>query len=414
MARIVKLDDPKSGPARYRIRVFNGSDPRTGKKIVFTETVLGEQNAKDRAAELETMKSKGTLIAPSREPYIEYLIRWLHDVKKPELRARTWDDYRQLVARYVENPPRGTPRVGTIRMDRLQHQAFQRLYTHLGGELGLAPRTIQYLHSVLRQALSHAVRTGELARNPTDHVKLPKQAAGAEDDEAAKRYRAMSEEQARTFLEAARDDRYFALWAVLLTGGLRPGEALALTWPDTDLENSRVRVRRSLTRRGLDRGKYPKGWRLVQPKTKQARRSVVLPRVAVQALKQWKAAQARERLLLGAEYEDNGFVFCNQFGKPLHQPNLYNRNFRRIMAAAELGEWQEAQVGRTRRRFIPAFRMYDLRHTGATLLLKRGVNVKIVSERLGHSKSTLTLDTYSDVLPDMQSGAARELESVFG
>ena len=73
MASIIKLDNPKSGQARYRIRVFNGSDPKTGKKIVFTETVLGEQNAKDRAAELEALKSKGTLTAPSKEPLTDYL-----------------------------------------------------------------------------------------------------------------------------------------------------------------------------------------------------------------------------------------------------------------------------------------------------------------------------------------------------
>ena len=89
------------------------------------------------------------------------------------------------------------------------------------------------------------------------------------------------------------------------------------------------------------------------------------------------------------------------------------------MAKAELGEWQEVEVQgkktkEAKKRFIPAFRMYDLRHTCATTLLKRGINPKIVSERLGHASITLTLDTYSHVLPDMQSAAADELERAFG
>ena len=410
MARIVKLNDPRSGPAKYRIRVFNGSDSN-GKKIVVTETVLGEQRAKERAAEMEAMKSKGVLTAPSRERLTDYLIRWLDDVKKVTLRARTWDDYRGLVKRYIEDSPRGTPRIGAVRLDKLGIGSFDALYAHMWtpkaeGGLGLSRRTIRYLHSVLRHALSHAVKVGKLATNPTDHATLPKQSSDAEE----KVVRAMTEAQAARFLEAAQGDRYFGLWAVLLTGGLRPGEALALAWSDVDLEEGRVRVSRALTRRGLPEGE---AWRLVAPKTKRARRTVVLPPVTLRALKEWRATTARERLLVGAEYENNDLVFATEFGKPLHAANLYARNFRRIMAAAALGEWIEAKNGK-RKRFSPAFRMYDLRHTCATTLIARGVNVKVVSERLGHASIVLTLDTYSHVLPDMQEGAADELEAAFG
>ena len=99
-----------------------------------------------------------------------------------------------------------------------------------------------------------------------------------------------------------------------------------------------------------------------------------------------------------AEYENNGFIFANEFGHPLHGENLARRNFQRILAAAELGP----------------FRVYDLRHTCTTLLLLKGENAKVVSERLGHAKITLTLDTYSHVLPDMQEAAAEKMEAMFG
>jgi integrase len=408
MARIVKLNDPRSGPAKYRIRVFNGSDSN-GKKIVVTETVIGEQRAKDRAAELEAAKSRGGLVAPCRERLTDYMIRWLDDVKRLELRARTWDDYRGLIRRYMEEPPKGTPLVGQVRLDKLGIGSFDPVYAHMWrakseGGLGLSQRTIKYLHSVIRHALSHAVKVGELASNPTDHATLPTKANDAVD----KAVRAMDEGQVARFLAAARHDRYFALWFVLLSGGLRPGEVFGLTWPDVDVEGGRIHVCKALTRRGLPDGEP---WRLTAPKTKKARRTVVLPGFAVAALREWRLLTSKERLLVGEEYERHDFVFANEFGKPLDQSNIYARNFRRIMAEAGLGEWIE-RSGRPR--FSPAFRIYDLRHTCATTLLRRGVNPKIVSERLGHASIVLTLDTYSHVLPDMQGGAADELQLAFG
>jgi integrase len=93
--------------------------------------------------------------------------------------------------------------------------------------------------------------------------------------------------------------------------------------------------------------------------------------------------------------------------------NINSRNFRSIMASAELGEWELDDEGK-RKRFRPAHRVYDLRHTCATLLLRAGENPKVVSERLGHASIVLTLDTYSHVLPDMQVGAVEKLNAMFG
>ena len=191
-----------------------------------------------------------------------------------ELRARTWDDYRGLIERYLESPPKATHRLGSVRMDKLTTAQVQALYSHMWNELKLSPETIQHLHTVLRQALTYAVEQGELARNPTDRVKVPKREQEVHDrGQGGVKHRAMSEEQAKRFLEAARADRYYPLWAVLLTGGLRPGEALGLQWADVDFEQGRVHVQRALTRIGLPKGEP---WRLVPPKTHKARRVVPL------------------------------------------------------------------------------------------------------------------------------------------
>lgn len=426
----VKKVDLADGKTRWRIRVYVGRDPQTDKRKYITRTFDRKTDADREATRLERQKDKGVLAVPTRESLGEYLKRWLRDVKAGTVRARTLEGYKGYVRRYILEPSDGVPPIGSIRLDKLTPAAVQRLYAHMHRQMDLSPSTVRRLHAVVSQALDHAVKTGELARNPCDAVELPKRQQGTK-----KAFRAMSKAEAGRFLEAAQEDRYTALWTVLLTGGLRPGEALGLLWEDVNLEEGRIHVRRALTRRGLpddcecehmpedhgDEGKGPckesgceceeysraESWRLVEPKSNRSRRVVPLPEVAVRALREWRAEQAEERLRLGAEYEDSGFVFANPFGKPLHQPNLRTRSFVPIMERARLGE----RDGDT---FSPAFRVYDLRHTCATLLLLAGENPKVVSERLGHAKVSLTLDTYSHVLPDMQEGAVEKLNTMFG
>ena len=99
---------------------------------------------------------------------------------------------------------------------------------------------------------------------------------------------------------------------------------------------------------------------------------------------------------LGQAYQNNDFVFATEIGSPILPSNLTRRHFKLILKLAEL----------------PDIRLYDLRHTCATLLLLAGVNPKIVSERLGHATISLTLDTYSHVLPSMQKSATEQLEQM--
>lgn len=398
-----------SGETRYRMRVFIGRDGN-GKRKFVTRTFERKKDAQKEARRLERMKDMGGALATtSKEPLATYLARWL-DTKEGQVRARTIHDYRGIVRRYIQEPPDGAPPIGSIRMSRLSPEAFEALYNWLR-EDGKSPRTIQYVHAVLRMALKDAVAKKVLPSNPTDHAKVPRRAKDGRERQT--RIRAMDEEQAGMFLEAAKSDRYHALWALLLMGGLRPSEALGLKWSDINLDEGKIHIARSLCRTGVQ------GWKLLKPKTKKARRTVPLPKVAVQALRQWRRTTAEERLLAGAEYEDHGLVFTTPFGKPLHLANLHRGSWRRVMERAELGERgpvpDKPSRGPTGKRpFSPAFRIYDLRHTCATLLLLRGVAPKIVQERLGHASITLTMDTYSHVLPTMQQTAADEMDALFG
>jgi integrase len=421
----VRKIETEQGGTRWRVRVYVGSDPETGKRTVITRTFSKKKAADAEVNRLQSAKDAGSLSATSKVPLAKYLRHWLATAKEGRIRARTLYDYQTITKRYVEDPPEGVPPIGRIRLDRLGGSAFEAFYDHLWRELELSPRTLQYVHSILRQALGHAVKTGALPRNPTDNVSPPKQARTGETPKKA--MRALSREEAGRFMEKARTDDGAALWALLLLGGLRPGEAFGLRWDDVDLDTGRVHVRHALTRRGVpktcqcshDRKAHEgdghgactdaecdgcvayrsdKGWRLVQPKTDQARRTVVLPEVATALLREHRKKQAEARLKLGSEWADHDFVFTATFGTPLDLANLHGR-FKKLLAAAKVSQ---------------GFRLYDLRHTCATLLLLAGENPKVVSERLGHASITLTLDTYSHVLPAMQEESARKLEAMFG
>jgi integrase len=219
-------------------------------------------------------------------------------------------------------------------------------------------------------------------RNPASLVELPKQ--------THKEMQALSPEQAALFLNAAKVDRWGIVFKIALITGMRPEEYLGLQWKDIDFEQGRVIVQRTLVWR-----RKGGGWYFGEPKTSRSRRSIPIPHSLAYELREHKRHQAEERLKAGPRYQIHDLVFATPDGGPLMPQNLYRRHFKPILKLAGLPE---------------SLRMYDLRHSCATLLLAVQENPKVVSERLGHATVTLTLDTYSHVLPSMQRAATDKLE----
>ena len=170
---------------------------------------------------------------------------------------------------------------------------------------------------------------------------------------------------------------------------MRQGELLGLKWQDVDLEMGVVRVRRALQR--LRRV----GFVEVEPKSATSRRAARLVPLAVTALRRHRARQLEERLQAGTAWEDRDLVFCTEHGRPLTHTTVL-RAFWRLLDEAQL----------------PRIRFHDLRHSTATLLLAQGTHPKIVQELLGHSSISLTLDTYSHVLPHLQLEATARLQQL--
>lgn len=175
-----------------------------------------------------------------------------------------------------------------------------------------------------------------------------------------------------------------------LTTGMRQGELLGLKWADIDVSAGTLAVRRALQ---WQRGN---GLAFVEPKTARSRRKIHLSQTALVALRTHKDRQAFDRHAAGEGWNDNALVFCDTVGEPL-SPTNETKRFQRAVAAAGL----------------PAIRFHDLRHTAATILLTKGIHVKLVSEMLGHSTIVLTLDTNSHVIPAMHADATAAMDAVF-
>ncbi|HVC77484.1 MAG TPA: site-specific integrase [Candidatus Micrarchaeaceae archaeon] len=321
----------------------------------------------DRLTKIQRDVAEGRPVINERLSVAEYLNRWLNEVAKHRTRPMTWLHI--------------LPSLGRVRLAKLTPQHVQSLVTQKVREGRLSPRTIQYMHSVLRAALNQAVRWRMVHYNAAAMVSTPRV--------TQREVLALTPEEARRLLDAARGDRLEALYSVALALGLRQGEALGLMLSDLDLEVGTLRVRRASQR-------IPhQGTQLVETKTERSRRTLVMPRIVISALRSHRARQALERLAAGEKWVDLDLVFPSERGTLADGPNVTHR-FHKLLKRADL----------------PPMRFHDLRHACASLLLVQSVDPRVVMETLGHSQISLTMNTYSHVLPALQWEAADKMESV--
>ncbi len=230
--------------------------------------------------------------------------------------------------------------------------------------------------------MKQAVKWKMIAQNPCELCELPRQ--------EKKEMLCLSPEETKSFLAVAKDNKWFALFLTVIETGMRPEEYLGLQWKDIDFEQKYLSVRRAAI------GKKGGGFSFTEPKTKQSRRKIPISNSVLIVLKSHRRNQLEERMKIASDYKNYDLVFASEIGTPLQRKNLTDRYFKPLLKKAKL----------------PNIRLYDLRHTTATLLLSAGENPKVVSERLGHASIILTLDTYSHVLPTMQQSATDKLEKM--
>jgi integrase len=349
------------------VRIYVGRDPETGKRKYIGKAIHGGLRAAQ--AHLNLMlgqRDLGRNIRSSRQTLSQYLDHWLDICARPRLRVKSFRDYSSLLARYIR------PRLGSRPLGELSAAEIQTLYSELL-KRELSARTIRYTHAVLISALRQAVRWKLLLENPAEDVDLPRQ--------PRRRCTVFDVAQAKQFIKAISGHPYEALFALAITTGMRPSEYLALTWSDFDLERGTVSVSKT-----LERGKG--SWHFEDTKRERSRRMIKLQNWVVALLRK---SQEKARGTEGTA----DLVFTSERGRPVLETKFVGRHFKPLLKATAL----------------PNIRLYDLRHTAATLALAAGVSPKIVSELLGHSSVAFTLEVYSHVLPHMQDSAALKVEA---
>lgn len=327
----------------------------------------------DVAAKLNAMLrdvERGMPALDERQTVAAYLDHWLASSVKPNVRPATYTSYARHVRMHL------APTLGRHKLTRLTPQHVEALWAAKLAD-GLSASTIQRIRATLRRALNQALKWELVSRNVAALANAPKATRPHFDP--------LTPDQARALIAAARGDRLEALYHLVLSTGLRSGEALGLRWEDVDLDGRAVTVRKSLQR--ID-GVLT----LVEPKTRTSRRTVPFPAGVAAKLREHRARQNRDRLAAGDRWRESGHVFASTIGTPLDGPNV-TKAFQRLLASAGL----------------PHKRFHDLRHACATYLLLQGVDLRVVSDILGHSQISLTADTYAHVLPSLKSDASDKL-----
>ncbi len=368
----------KKGKVYYAV-IYEGINPATGKgRHRWHRAGTTRREAERLLADLVKRSHDGDYRAPEKITLGDYLLeRWL-PTKQSQLRPLSYSSYRRNIELHV------IPYIGHTPLQRITPEDLDTLYARLlregrrnGGGGGLSPKTVRYIHSIIRKALADAARKGTVARNVADLADPPKLSAGPR-----RQMTVWTADELRAFLEHIENHDLYPAYYLAANTGMRRGEVLGLRWDQVDLDAARLVVTQAVLSIEYEAS-------VSDVKTANSRRTIDLDIRTVNVLRAWRKRQLEQLMLTGRRTDVTGFVFARPDGSPIH-PDYFSQTFDRLVS----------QTG------LQRIRLHDLRHTHASVLLKAGTPVKVVAERLGHANPAFTMNVYQHVLPGMQAEAA--------
>ena len=338
------------------------------------------RDAEQALTELVQSLDTQTYITPQRLTLAEFVRgEWLPTMRT-QVKFSTWDSYRRNLDNHV------LPVLGGSPLQQLTTGHLNSLYRSLAGQGrrngsggGLAPKTIRNIHGAMSKVLADAADRGLVGRNIAVSARPPKPRKTG-----PKEVRFWTPPELSEFLGLVRDDRLYALWHLAAMTGMRRGELLGLRWEDVDMKAKRVAVRQTVISVAYE-------VTVTSPKSHSAR-VIDIDAATVEILRQHRQLQETECAAAGAGYAKNERIFRKSDGTEIH-PDVMRTMF----------------DYRVKRSGVRRIRFHDLRHTHATIGLRAGVPVKVMSERLGHSTPAFTLQQYAHVIPGMQAEAAEAI-----
>ena len=366
-------------------------DPATGKKKRDQRyySVKGtKRDAEEKLTELLYQANHGTLVEPSKCTVAEWLDIWMN-LRSTSMRPRTIESYQSLIDIHLK------PNLGNLPIQKLQAVDLEQYYIKKSPEL--SQTTLEHHHAVISGALKAAMKKQLVFRNVAQLVENRPKAEKSNKDASE---HCWAEGETRQFLEAAKS---FGLqsetfYTAALETGMRKGELCGLCWDCVDLQGQKLRVMRQLVK--------PKKQPEFGPTKNGQARTVHISARLSSLLQEHKKSQAELKMRNRQSYNDHNLVFAKEWnqmtlatmslGDPLQMNNIGQREFAQVIKKAEL---------RT-------IKFHGMRHTTATLLLKAGIPIPVVSERLGHKSVEITMNIYQHVLPDMQEEAAEKISGI--
>lgn len=349
--------------------VYVGTDEDNKKKYKRKRGFKTKKECEASLAELITQLEKGTLITNDKMNLKEYMEYWLETYPRCNCQPATYKRYKEFSRDIIKY-------LGSIKLSKLTPLAIQKFYQDLIDERKLSNNTVIKVHRMFHLTLKHAQQWQMISSNPCELVNIPK---GTKEE-----MKYWAPDEINFYLEQIKDHKLYNATFLAVHTGLRVGELCALQWKDVDLVNGTLTVNKTMQR-------IDGNLELKQPKTKNSTRVVTLLSSTLQFLKELKKNHMERKLKYKIELNH---VLDWEDGRCM-DPHYISQHFPKMLKQYN----------------IPQIRFHDLRHTHATLLLKIGTNPKVISERLGHSTVSFTLDTYSHVSTQMQRDEVSKAEN---
>ena len=376
----------KRGESSYRLRVSGGYTDN-GKRVIYKKSIQAK-NKKEAEKELALFISEietGQALSAKKMRFRNYAEFWIDNYAIPNLSPKTYERYKSMLRLRI------LPYLGNMYIDKIQPMQLMYLYQELsnctysrGNETRkLSSKTILEHHRLLHSMFQQAVYWQMIAYNPASRVRPPKSKKPCISfyDDA----------QTIALIKALEGEELKFRVIILLTifTGLRRGEVLGLEWQDINFKNSSVTVRQS-NQYVSSIGIYTK-----DPKTETSYRTISIPISIIKLLKQYKIKQLEQKIRIGNKWNNTNYLFVQWDGKPMH-PDTITKWFRQFLEDKNL----------------PHITFHGLRHTHATLLISQGLDVRTVSNRLGHAQTSTTLNIYAHSFAKMDTEASNKLNSL--
>lgn len=355
-----------------------GKNPLTGKrKQILRRGFESKQDANNEMIRLKAEILENEFLDLTHMTYGKFMEEWLQE-RKSRLQASTFETHSIFYKNVIE------PRLGLLKLQQITPMQIQKFVYDLVNDTSYSGHTIHLIFRIVSASLKKAKILKLIKDNPSIGITLPKI--------KRKEINVWSLDQINFFISEAKKikrlTRCYIGFLMSIYTGMRQGEILGIRWKDIDFESQTIFVRQTLTQNAEIKA---------GAKNEASVRSIHIPSKLVDELRTHSKQILEEKLLLGSSYRDLNLVICTKGGNP-----MIPRNFRK-----EFYNLTE-KIG------LPKIRFHDLRHTHATILIQQNVNVKLISERLGHADIETTLNTYSHVLPDMQKSVSDKLDIIIG